>query len=72
MFCPSVFCLSRPLDLPSVATSAAAERNFELLGYGFQAELEQLRQPRVVRVGLIQNKIPLPTDMLVAEQVLFH
>ncbi|XP_077164855.1 beta-ureidopropionase isoform X2 [Paroedura picta] len=59
----------RPLDLPSVATSAAAERNFELLGYGFQAELEQLRQPRVVRVGLIQNKIPLPTDALVAEQV---
>ncbi|KAL8180649.1 UNVERIFIED_CONTAM: hypothetical protein K2H54_030394 [Gekko kuhli] len=58
----------RPLDLPSVATSAAAERNFELLGYGFQAELEQLRQPRVVRVGLIQNKIQLPTDALVAEQ----
>ncbi|XP_060105665.1 beta-ureidopropionase [Heteronotia binoei] len=59
----------RPLDLPSVATSAAAERNFELLGYGFQAESEQLRQPRVVRVGLIQNKIPLPTDAPVAEQV---
>ncbi|XP_048370217.1 beta-ureidopropionase isoform X2 [Sphaerodactylus townsendi] len=59
----------RPLDLPSVATSAAAERNFELLGYGFEAEPEQLRQPRVVRVGLIQNKIPLPTDALVAEQV---
>ncbi|XP_015272196.1 PREDICTED: beta-ureidopropionase [Gekko japonicus] len=59
----------RPVDLPSVATSAAAERNFELLGYGFQAELEQLRQPRVVRVGLIQNKIQLPTDALVAEQV---
>ncbi|XP_054852458.1 beta-ureidopropionase [Eublepharis macularius] len=59
----------RPLDLPSVATSAAAERNFELLGYGFQAEPEQLRQPRVVRVGLIQNKIPLPTSALVAEQV---
>nr|XP_056715585.1 beta-ureidopropionase [Euleptes europaea] len=59
----------RPLDLPSVATSAAGERNFDLLGYGFQAEPEQLRQPRVVRVGLIQNKIPLPTDAPVAEQV---
>ncbi|KAJ6659071.1 hypothetical protein lerEdw1_019374 [Lerista edwardsae] len=59
----------RPLDLPAVASSAAAERHFELQGYGFDAEPEQLRQPRVVRVGLIQNKIPLPTDAPVAEQV---
>ncbi|XP_053135674.1 beta-ureidopropionase [Hemicordylus capensis] len=59
----------RPLDLSSVAASAAAERSFELQGYGFEAEPEQLRPPRVVRVGLIQNKIVLPTDAPVAEQV---
>uniref|UniRef100_A0A8D0E067 Beta-ureidopropionase n=1 Tax=Salvator merianae TaxID=96440 RepID=A0A8D0E067_SALMN len=57
-----------PLDLPSVAVSAAAKSRFELKGYRFGAELEQLRQPRIVRVGLVQNKIPLPTEAPVAEQ----
>ncbi|XP_061458819.1 beta-ureidopropionase isoform X3 [Rhineura floridana] len=60
---------ARPLDLPFAALSTAAERRFELQGYAFGAEPEQLRQPRIVRVGLIQNKIPLPTNAPVAEQV---
>uniref|UniRef100_A0A8D0L9I3 Beta-ureidopropionase n=1 Tax=Sphenodon punctatus TaxID=8508 RepID=A0A8D0L9I3_SPHPU len=60
---------ARKLDLPPTAISAAVERDFDLQGYRFEAEPEQLRHPRVVRVGLIQNKIPLPTDALVAEQV---
>ncbi|CAI5797467.1 beta-ureidopropionase isoform X1 [Podarcis lilfordi] len=59
----------RQLDLPSAALSAATEREFDLQGYGFGAEPEQLRPPRIVRVGLIQNKIQLPTDAPVAEQV---
>ncbi|KAH0625687.1 hypothetical protein JD844_015282 [Phrynosoma platyrhinos] len=60
---------ARPLDLPPTALSAAAERRFELRGYGFESAAEQLRPPRIIRVGLIQNKIPLPTDAPVAEQV---
>lgn len=60
---------SRKLDLPTAALSAAQEKDFELQGYGFEAALEQLRRPRIVRVGLIQNKIPLPTDTAVAVQV---
>lgn len=60
---------SRKLDLPTAALSAAQERDFELQGYGFEAAPEQLRRPRIVRVGLIQNKIPLPTDTAVAVQV---
>lgn len=60
---------SRKLDLPGTAVSAAQERGFELQGYGFDAAPEQLRRPRIVRVGLIQNKIPLPTDTAVAVQV---
>ncbi|KAL7983191.1 hypothetical protein Chor_000053 [Crotalus horridus] len=59
----------RPLDLPKEALSAAAERDFELQGHRFEAAPEQLRQPCLVRVGLVQNKIPLATDAPVAEQV---
>ncbi|XP_070618478.1 beta-ureidopropionase [Erythrolamprus reginae] len=59
----------RPLELPKEALSAAAERDFELQGHKFEAAPEQLRPPRLVRVGLIQNKIPLATDAPVAEQV---
>lgn len=60
---------SRKLNLPAAALSAAQERDFELQGYGFEAAPEQLRRPRIVRVGLVQNKIPLPTDTAVAVQV---
>lgn len=60
---------SRKLDLPTAALAAAQERDFELQGYGFEAAPEQLRRPRIVRVGLIQNKLPLPTDTPVAVQV---
>ncbi|NXX07430.1 BUP1 ureidopropionase, partial [Larus smithsonianus] len=60
---------ARKLNLPPAALSAAQERDFELQGYGFEAAPEQLRRPRIVRVGLVQNKIPLPTDTAVAVQV---
>lgn len=59
----------RELNLPAAAVSAGREKDFELQGYGFEAAVEQLRTPHIVRVGLIQNKIPLPTDSPVAEQV---
>lgn len=61
---------SRKLSLPAAALSSAQQRDFELQGYGFDAAPEQLRRPRIVRVGLVQNKIPLPTDTAVAVQVL--
>ncbi|XP_055454925.1 beta-ureidopropionase [Psammomys obesus] len=60
---------TRNLDLPRKALEAASERNFELKGYAFGAAKEQQRCPRVVRVGLVQNRIPLPTSAPVAEQV---
>ncbi|XP_067861532.1 beta-ureidopropionase [Heptranchias perlo] len=59
----------RKLDLPQCAVEVSLERDFELQGFGFEASPEQLRQPRIVRVGLIQNKILLPTDSPVSEQV---
>ncbi|XP_072911682.1 beta-ureidopropionase isoform X2 [Hemitrygon akajei] len=59
----------RNLDLPERAVAASQERDFELQGFGFEAATEQLRQPHTIRVGLVQNKIVLPTDSPVSEQV---
>ncbi|NWR34748.1 BUP1 ureidopropionase, partial [Tachuris rubrigastra] len=50
---------ARKLFFSSAAWSAAQERDFVFLGYGFEAALEQLRSFFIVRVGLVQNKIPL-------------
>lgn len=60
---------TRNLDLPRKALETASERNFELKGYAFGAAKEQQRCPQIVRVGLVQNRIPLPTSAPVAEQV---
>ncbi|OBS57997.1 hypothetical protein A6R68_10881 [Neotoma lepida] len=60
---------TRNLDLPRKALETASERNFELKGYAFGAAQEQQRCPQIVRVGLVQNRIPLPTSAPVAEQV---
>ncbi|EPQ20314.1 Beta-ureidopropionase [Myotis brandtii] len=59
---------TRKLDLPNQALESAAEGDFELQGYAFEAAEEQLRGPRTVRVGLVQNRIPLPADAPVAKQ----
>lgn len=36
------------------------------------AAAEQLRARRIVRIGAIQNKIVLPTDSSVADQVIYQ
>ncbi|KAG7263007.1 hypothetical protein CRUP_016524 [Coryphaenoides rupestris] len=53
---------TKKLELPECAVSAASERDFELQGHMFQCATEQLRPPRRIRVGLIQNHTVLPTD----------
>ncbi|KAJ8263305.1 hypothetical protein COCON_G00157620 [Conger conger] len=60
---------TKKLELSQCAVEAALERDFELQGCMFEAGQEQLRQPRIVRVGLIQNAIVLPTDAPVMEQI---
>ncbi|KAH3877709.1 beta-ureidopropionase-like [Dreissena polymorpha] len=59
----------RTLELPEDAVQEATRKDFELAGYGFDAEREEVRSPRVVRVGAIQNKIVIPTDAPVLEQI---
>ncbi|KAL4457924.1 hypothetical protein ABPG75_012789 [Micractinium tetrahymenae] len=56
------------VPLPEAATSAAAEGGYDLQAYRFEAAPEQLRPPRVVRVGLVQNACPAPTTAPFAEQ----
>ncbi|XP_055260933.1 beta-ureidopropionase [Moschus berezovskii] len=60
---------TRKLDLPGVALEAASRGDFELQGYAFEAATEQQRKPRTVRVGLVQNRTPLPADTPVVKQV---
>ncbi|XP_025123042.2 beta-ureidopropionase isoform X2 [Bubalus bubalis] len=60
---------TRKLDLPGAALEAASRGDFELQGYVFEAAAEQQRRPRTVRVGLVQNRTPLPADTPVVKQV---
>uniref|UniRef100_A0AC11EUM4 Beta-ureidopropionase 1 n=1 Tax=Ovis aries TaxID=9940 RepID=A0AC11EUM4_SHEEP len=60
---------TRKLDLPGAALEAASRGDFELQGYAFEAAAEQQRRPRTVRVGLVQNRTPLPADTPVVKQV---
>jgi len=43
--------------------------DFDVSGYKFDALAESTRQPRLVRVGLIQNKIVRPTTDSIFLQV---
>ena len=57
------------LELPEEAFKMAAQGNFELAGYKFDVQEEQMRRPRIVRIGAVQNKIVLPTSSPLANQV---
>ncbi|XWS63090.1 hypothetical protein CRYUN_Cryun06bG0066700 [Craigia yunnanensis] len=47
--------------LPESANALSSKHDFDLQAFSFSADKELLREPRVVRVGLIQNSIALPT-----------
>ena len=55
--------------MPEEALKIAAKYDFEIKGYSIGAHKEQLRPPRIVRVGAVQNSIKAPTTAPVAEQV---
>ncbi|CAJ1936141.1 unnamed protein product [Sphenostylis stenocarpa] len=56
------------IALPESATALSVEHGFDLQAFSFSADKEILREPRVVRVGLIQNSIALPTTAHFADQ----
>ncbi|KAG2704978.1 hypothetical protein I3760_05G030600 [Carya illinoinensis] len=56
------------LDLPESAKALSSEYEFDLQAFCFRANKEFFREPRAVRVGLIQNSIVLPTTAPFLEQ----
>ena len=57
------------LELPPKANAIAQSKQFAIAGYKIDTAAEQLRQPRIIRIGAIQNRIILPTDAPVLDQV---
>nr|CAI5862787.1 unnamed protein product [Callosobruchus analis] len=57
----------RHLDLPQKADDLSQKYNVQLLARRFSCQEEELRSPRIVRVGLFQHKIPLPTWSAIKE-----
>eukprot|EP00775_Hariotina_reticulata_P000385 gene385-628_t len=56
------------LELPEGLLQLSQDRSFDLQGYKFTAAREQLREPRIVKIGLIQNAVVKPTTAPFAEQ----
>ena len=56
------------LELPEELLQLAQDRLFDLQGYKFTAVQEQLREPRIVTIGLIQNAVIEPTTAPFSEQ----
>jgi beta-ureidopropionase len=65
--------VGKPVENVPVSHEAqhiAKENNFEVQASKFKAEPEQLRAPRIVKIGLVQNSIVLPTTAPIQEQYL--
>lgn len=56
------------ITLASKTTQIGKENNFEVKGYAFQAQIEDLRKPRIVRIGAVQNAIVAPTNEKISVQ----
>ncbi|PRW56067.1 beta-ureidopropionase [Chlorella sorokiniana] len=56
------------VPLSAELSSAAAAGGYDLQAYRFDAAPEQLRPPRIVRIGLVQNSIKVPTTAPFLEQ----
>jgi beta-ureidopropionase len=55
------------LTLPESAHAIAKKLDFDLVGYKISAQPEELRPPRIVRIGAIQNAIKAPTTASVSQ-----
>ena len=60
--------LPEPLTVPQATQAYADDHNFDVEAHRFHAAAEQLRKPRVVRVGVIQNRITESTSSPIADQ----
>ncbi len=60
--------LPQPIDIPKDVAAFAKSHDFDVEAHRFSAAREQRRAPRIVRIGVIQNQIVLPTDAPVEDQ----
>lgn len=61
----------KPLELialPESAKALSSKHDFDLQAFSFDADKELVREPGVVRVGLIQNSVALPTTAPLLDQ----
>lgn len=61
--------LKRELELSEATVSRAGDEDYQVAGWRMTADPEETRPAREVRIGLIQNKIVLPTDAPIGQQV---
>lgn len=59
---------SNELPVAKGAQAIADKNNFVIQSYGFSALTEDLRQPRLVRIGAVQHSIVKPTSANIGEQ----
>jgi len=59
----------KELELSEATVSRAGDEDYQVAGWRMTAEPEETRPTREVRIGLIQNKIILPTDAPIGQQV---
>jgi len=57
------------LELSEEVVAKAGEDDYEISGWRISALAEETRPPREVKIGLIQNKIVLPTDAPIQDQI---
>lgn len=57
-----------PLVIKAKNIEFAASNNFEIAAYDFPAPKEEIRKPKIVRVGIIQNSIATATNKPITEQ----
>lgn len=63
----------RVLEVPDQVRELSDKENFDFQAYGIDAQSEQTRPKRLVRIGAIQNQIVLPTtDPIVKQRDAIH
>lgn len=60
---------ARALDIGEECARTAGDAGYEVAGWVIDAQHEETRPPRKVTIALIQNKIVLPTDAPISEQI---
>lgn len=60
---------TKELEIPEEARKLSEKEDFDLQAYVIDANEEQTRVKRLVRIGAIQNKIVLPTTEPIVKQV---